>query len=320
MQLFGLVTNWIREVQENYEPADSRKYISSQPHNNGWDTGDQFASVEDPITAVLLLPGLAPVCSSAGTATAGAYALCLGDCGLIEDDRRRAKGQNIVTSPTPDLHSQNRPLQAPLQEQVELEISDLMSSLPEPADLTSDQRRGIIARYTAVLEGNFIYWMTGALLATKSDEARSIILENLHEEVRDCHPGMMRRFAIAAQAAPTDADAEAVYRDLMRVRLFIGHLSAVPILVTMAFFEGFIQRFMAYLADLAQRQGSAEMEYTDVHGVCDITHTQELWRAISVETALNPPAPEVDLLEGVRSLEALIRTIVHSEAVQMMAA
>jgi hypothetical protein len=53
------------------------------------------------------------------------------------------------------------------------------------------------------------------------------------------------------------------------VRLFIGRLSPVPIVVTMAFFEGFIQRFMPYLADLARRQGSSELEYRDVHGVCD---------------------------------------------------
>jgi hypothetical protein len=59
----------------------------------------------------------------------------------------------------------------------------------------------------------------------------------------------------------------------------------------MAFFEGFIQRFMAYLAELARRQGSAEMEYTDVHGVCDVTHTEELFRALEAEMTLAPPKP-----------------------------
>ena len=65
----------------------------------------------------------------------------------------------------------------------------------------------------------------------------------------------------------------------------------MPNVVTMAFFEGFIQRFMPYLAELASAQGSAEMEYTDVHGVCDITHTQELFRALEAEMALAPPLP-----------------------------
>jgi hypothetical protein len=208
------------------------------------------------------------------------------------------------------LATSNESKTFPIQARVEREIDDLLASLPTPRQLSADERRGIIARYAAVLEGNFIYWMTGAYLSAGSDEARAKIIDNLREEVRDCHPGMMRRFAIAANAVPTDADAQAVYRNLMNVRLFIGRLSGVPILVTMAFFEGFIQRFMAYLAELAQRQGSAEMEYTDVHGVCDVTHTQELFRALEAEMALTPPLPANEMFEGVDLLRTLIQNIV----------
>src|SRR5204863_2083091 len=179
-----------------------------------------------------------------------------------------------------------------------------------PEKLSADERRGIIARYTAVLEGNFIYWMTGAYIAAGSEEARAKIMDNLREEVRDCHPGMMRRFALAADAVPSDSDAQDVYRDLMNVRLFIGRLSAVPIVVTMAFFEGFIQRFMPYLADLARRQGSTEMEYTDVHGICDITHTEELYGALAAELALAPSRSPQELFEGVGLLRTLMQTIV----------
>jgi hypothetical protein len=191
---------------------------------------------------------------------------------------------------------------AAIQSRVDDAIEDLLASLPDPQQLTADERRGIIARYAAVLEGNFIYWMTGALLAVSSDEARAKIVENLREEVRDCHPGMMRRFA----------DADAVYRNLMNVRLFIGRLSPVPIVVTMAFFEGFIQRFMGYLAELAHSQGSSEMEYTDVHGVCDVTHTQELFRALEAEMALAPQPSEREMFEGVELLRALIQNIVRN--------
>jgi len=199
---------------------------------------------------------------------------------------------------------------ASIQDHVDRAIDELLASLPDPVQLSSEQRRGIIARYSAVLEGNFIYWMTGAYLAVGSEDARSKILENLHEEVRDSHPNMLRKFAIAAHAVPNEADAWAVYRDLTKVRLFIGRLSAVPIVLTMAFFEGFIQRFMAFLADLAQRQGSTEMEYTDVHGVCDITHTQELFRSLEAEMEISPVDPETDIFEGMHLLRTLIETIV----------
>jgi hypothetical protein len=208
----------------------------------------------------------------------------------------------------PDLLTLKQSHPASLQEHIDRVIDELLAAFPHAEQLSADERRGIIARYTAVLEGNFIYWMTGAYLAVRSEDARSIILDNLREEVRDCHPGMLRKFAIAARAVPTDSDALAVYQNLSNVRLFIGRLSPVPILAMMTFFEGFIQRFMAYLADLAQRQGSAEQEYTDVHGVCDVAHTQELLRALDAEMML-AYEPVENLFEGVDLLQTLIRNI-----------
>jgi len=202
---------------------------------------------------------------------------------------------------------------APLQEHIDRAIEDLLASFPEPDQLAPDERRGIIARYTAVLEGNFIYWMTAAYLSGASGEAHSIIQDNLLEEVRDNHPGMLRKFAIAAHAVPTDSDALAVYRNLHNVRLFVGRLAGPKIVLMMAFFEGFITRFMPYLAELARRQGSAEHEYTDVHGVCDVVHTQELFRAVNAELTLMPAPlpPATELLEGVGLLRTLIENIVH---------
>jgi hypothetical protein len=210
------------------------------------------------------------------------------------------------------LETPNRPQIDSIKLQVGLVAEDLLASLPAPEQLSPDERRGIIARYSAVLEGNFIYWMTGAYLAAKSDEARSIILGNLFEEVRDCHPGMLRRFAIAARAVPDGLDALAVYPQLSDVRLFIGRLSSVPLLAMMTFFEDFIQRFMVYLADLATLQGSEEQEYTAVHGVCDIAHTEQLYRALGVEMELASDSrkPAEYLFEGVYLLRALIQVII----------
>ena len=206
-----------------------------------------------------------------------------------------------------------RPRVAPIQKHIARAIHDLMASLPDPEHLSPQDRRGIIARYTAVLEGNFITWMTAAYLSVASREAHSIIQENLLEEVRDNHPGMLRRFAIAANAVPTDSDALAVSQNLEKVRRFIAGLSPLKIVTMMAFFEGFITRFMPYLAGLAAQQGSAEHEYTDVHGVVDVVHTQELFRALETEMTLvrTPLPPQENLLEGVEILRTLIQNIVR---------
>jgi hypothetical protein len=208
---------------------------------------------------------------------------------------------------------------ASLKPQIDGIIEELITSLPDPDKLSAGERRGIIARYTAVLEGNFIYWMTATYLSVKSEEARPILVDNLMEEIRDCHPAMLRNFTMAAHAFPTDSDALEVHQDLTNVRLFLGRLSGVQNLLTMAFFEGFIQQFMAYLADLAGAQGSAERVYTDVHGVCDVTHSQELFRAVSVEMAVNPIDSSTDLFEGVDLLRTLIQTIIHGRGEQVAA-
>ncbi len=185
---------------------------------------------------------------------------------------------------------------------------ELLEMLPAAGQLSAAERRGIIARYSSVLEGNFIYWMTGAYIAARSEEAHAIIMDNLLEEVRDCHPGMLRKFAMAAHAQPTEADALVVYPNLSDVRLFIGRLSAAPVLTMMAFFESFIQRFMPYLEELAVLQGSTENEYTQVHGVCDVAHSQELYRALDIEMVLADDVrePADYLYEGVHLLRALI--------------
>lgn len=219
-----------------------------------------------------------------------------------------------MTSPASNLQSPQPARVLSIQERIDSHINEFITSLPDPGRLSAEQRRGIIARYSAVLEGNFIYWMTAAYLSVQSDLSRVIILENLHEEIRDCHPGMLRRFALAAHAFPTESDAMAVSRDLMNVRLFVGRLSGAPVVLMMAFFEGLIQRFMSFLADLAGLQGSAEKEYTDVHGVCDVAHTQELFRALAAEMALHPVGSEAELFEGVDILQTLLERIVRLDA------
>jgi len=202
---------------------------------------------------------------------------------------------------------------ASVKPQIDSIVEELISCLPIADHLSASARRGIIGRYTAVLEGNFIYWMTAAYLSAKSAEVRPILLDNLREEIGDSHPAMLRKFAIAAHAFPTDLDALAVHCGLTNVRLFLGRLSGVQNILTMAFFEGFIQQFMAYLSDLAKAQGSSEFVYTDVHGVCDVAHSQELFRALSVEMAVDPIDPSTDLFEGVDLLRTLIQTIIHGQ-------
>ena len=206
----------------------------------------------------------------------------------------------------------DRPVAERIGEYLATTTHELLRNIPRVEELTEEECRGIIARYNSVLEGNFIYWMTGACLASKSSKSREIILDNLMEEVRDSHPEMLRRFTMAANASPDDSDVMAVYPKLSKVRLFIGKLSPAPILAMMAFYEDFIMRFMPILAEYAAKRGSTEREYTDVHSLCDAEHSAGLFRALEVERALanDLREPEEYLYEGVDLLQALIKDII----------
>jgi hypothetical protein len=224
----------------------------------------------------------------------------------------------MSTVAAPD-HLQVQGTESEIQQKIESMIDEMIASLPDANNLTSAERRGIIARYTSVLESNFIYWMTATLIAAKSLEVGPILLDNLHEEVRDAHPNMLRKFAVEANAFPTDHDALAANKELIDVRVFLGRLDGVQSLVTMGFFEGFIQKFMPFLASLAAAEGSTEMEYTDVHGVCDIEHTAGLFRALSLEMSVKPVVPGTDLFEGVYLLKTLIERIIDFRPSQVAA-
>ena len=195
-----------------------------------------------------------------------------------------------------------------VQQQIAPMIDEMIAQLPDPKSLTPEQRRGIIARYAAVLEPNFIYWMTASMMAAKAEEVGPIIMENLHEEITESHPVMLRKFTVAAKAYPSESDAMAVDPDLTKMRLFLGQLNGVKSLVTMAFFEGYIQKFMPYLAELADWQGSSEKVYTDVHGVCDVEHSAELFRAVQLE--MPGGVTGHGIFEGVTLLRRLINTII----------
>ncbi len=201
-----------------------------------------------------------------------------------------------------------------LAQSIQRRIDGLISSLPVPEHLSPEERRGVIARYTAVLEANFIYWMTATYLSVSSNDAKIIVQENLREEVRDNHPGMLRRFAVAAHAVPTDSDHFLIHRRLQDVRHFVSGLDGIQLLLMMVFFEGFIARFMPYLAGLAVKQGSSECEYTTVHGAVDVTHTQELLRAFDAEvSASHKNDYSSSPFHGVDVLQRLLEIVILSE-------
>jgi hypothetical protein len=151
--------------------------------------------------------------------------------------------------------------------------------------------------------------MTATYLSLSSAEAQTIVKENLREEIRENHPGMLRRFAVAAKAVPTKADYLAIHVPLGGVRDFVAGIRGFELLLMMAFFEGVIARLMPFLASLASSLGSFECEYTDVHGVLDMTHAQELMAAFDWETSGVLDASRT-AVTGIDVLERLLHVVI----------
>ena len=217
-----------------------------------------------------------------------------------------------MNSPHSVLLSPNGAQTDSIQAYLDRVTDDLLISLPAAEQLSASARRGIIARYSAVLEGNFIYWMTGAYIAAQSEEARSIIMDNLHEEVRDSHPAMLRRFEVAANAVPTDSDALAVAPEFVERPLIHGAFVSCAD----SRHDGFFRELYPAIHAIPRRTrraagliGESSIPKSMVSAISPIQKGS--FDALESEMMLSPDSrePADYLYEGVHLLRALIENI-----------
>ena len=109
-------------------------------------------------------------------------------------------------------------------------------TLPTLAWLSNDQKRRILKRYVAALEGNFLAWMAATSITCRSMKSRYAADQNLWDEISEDHPGMLREFAKSADAEPDAADFDAVAYQVSEIRRLVSELSGlknIPLLTTL---------------------------------------------------------------------------------------
>jgi len=202
---------------------------------------------------------------------------------------------------------------APIQEHIDRAIQELFASFPNPDRLSAAE---------AVRDHRPLHRGARGQLHLLDD--RRLSLRRVDGGARD-HPqqpprgGSRQPSRDAATvrhgraAIPTDRDALAVSRHLHGVREFVGRLSGARIVIMMAFFEGFIQRFMPISRSSPDARAPRRRSTPMCTAVCDVAHTQELFHALEAELALIGVPPTAALLEGVGLLTALLQVIVHGE-------
>lgn len=160
---------------------------------------------------------------------------------------------------------------------------DIKKSLPSASLLSPEQCRSIIQRYTAAIEGNFVGWMGAAAISARSIEGRFAASENLYVEMKDDHAGMLRDFALSAQAVPSIEHFADVAEQVSSIRKLVAQMSGLKTLTLMAVLENTSGAFIPWLAELAEKCGSSNLKYTDVHGVADMEHAEQFLWAVQCE-------------------------------------
>ncbi len=162
-------------------------------------------------------------------------------------------------------------------------------------DISEDDARKIIKRYTAAIEGNFLSWMGGASISARSIVSRFAADENLWVELKDDHPSMLRNFAKCCQAEPDSQDFQHVHNEVMKIRNLVGELSGLKNITLMATLENTSVAFIPWLVELAKKLGCKDLTYTDVHGEADIEHADQFLEALTDEQSLGYDNSEKDI-------------------------
>ncbi len=171
-----------------------------------------------------------------------------------------------------------------------VDISNYLSTL---SDLSQEKRSGIIKKYTAAIEGNFVSWMGAVSICARSVQGRYAASENLWIEMMDDHAGMLREFARAAHSEPDVQAYQAVAESVANIRQMVAHLSGLECLTLIATLENTSGVFIPRLEKMAKDLGSNNLRYTKIHGEADIDHANQFAWAITHELGLHKNGEEV---------------------------
>lgn len=149
-----------------------------------------------------------------------------------------------------------------------------------------EEQRKVLARYAVAIQPNFTQWLATTASSVRSNRARKIISQNLYDEISQDHPGMLNRFCGAASVTLSPEDVENSTKDLYYINGDVfdrGYATSVRKVAALSVMENASALFIPTLENYARNLGSTDFEYTQVHGVADIEHAQELVEALNHE-------------------------------------
>ena len=196
-----------------------------------------------------------------------------------------------------------------LKAKMEKATNEVKGFLPSPEKLNKEQITKIIQRYAASIEGNFLSWMGGASISCRSVLSKFAVDENLWVEIKDNHPGMLRKFAKDCKAEPNSEDYRYTEKETNEVREIVAELSGIKTITLMATLENTSSAFIPFLAQLGKKLGCKDFTYTDVHGEADIEHADQFLEALTDEQNLGYQNAEKEVDDTIKITLVLLKKI-----------
>jgi len=161
-----------------------------------------------------------------------------------------------------------------LLEKIESAKNEFVNTLPKE-ELNKEKAKIIIKRQVAAFEWNFIIWLSSILITAKSNKAKQETKENLAEELKDNHAGLLRSFAKSWDSLPDKKDFEFLEKEIWEIRELISEMSGLKNLVLMTILEDTASDCMLYLNKAAKIIGATDTRYADMHYTLDLKHSQD---------------------------------------------
>ena len=161
-------------------------------------------------------------------------------------------------------------------------------------NLTVEQARNIVGTYRVAIEPNFIPWMLRAYQTVRSDKAKKVIGQNIHDEIAQDHPKMLRDFAQSCGVIVTEEHYRRASQPVLDMWDIFAKKNGIMDLTVAATLENTSLLFIPYLAKIGRKLGCKDFTYTDVHGVADIKHARDLYDGLVEEMGnSNCPVKEI---------------------------
>ncbi len=175
-------------------------------------------------------------------------------------------------------------------------MNESVTTLLQPLDsLNEEDQRKILKRYCAAMEGNFISWMAGASISSRSVQGKHASDENLWEELTQDHPSMLRKLAKESGCEPEPQDHTYIENEVQEIRRMVAEMSGLKSLALMTFLENTSVVFIPYLSQLAEDLGCSDTTYTDLHGEADLEHAEQFQEALGYECQQKYLRPQEDI-------------------------